>query len=54
MHSHSNSKIRNCQICQKAIKQINKSGKELDKLGVWTIPKKIKKGGTYTIWQRKK
>jgi len=54
MHSHSDGKIKTCKICQSNIKEIEKADKELNRLGVWNIPRNIKyllkKGGKITIW----
>jgi len=53
MHIHSDKKIKTCPICQKAIKEIEKAGEKLDKLGIWNIPKDIKKEEKYAVWERK-
>ena len=53
MHSHSDRKIKTCPTCQKALQDIAESAKELDRTGVWNIPKTMKKGVDYTVWERK-
>jgi len=53
IHTHSDRKIKTCPVCQKNIKEIIKAGKELDRLGIWNLPKKIKEGEEYVIWRRK-
>jgi hypothetical protein len=53
MHSHPDRYIASCDVCQKRIKEIEEAGKELARLGVWNMPKKIKKGATYIVWKRK-
>ena len=53
LHSHSDRLIKTCPVCQKAIKEINKAGKKLDKLGTWNIPKKLKTGVDYVVWKRR-
>jgi hypothetical protein len=52
LHNHSDNLIKTCPICQKAIIDIKKAGRKLDKTGVWSIPKKIQKGKEYIIWQK--
>lgn len=52
MHIHSDKEIKTCKICQANILDIQKKGQELNRLGVWNIPKKIKDGVEYTIWRR--
>ncbi len=57
LHSHSDKLIKTCPVCQKNIREINESGKRLAKLGVFTIPKDIKKrlkrGEEVEIWTAK-
>jgi hypothetical protein len=53
LHIHSDKLINTCPICQEAIKKINKAGKELDSLGVWSFPKKFKKGDGYMVWTKR-
>lgn len=45
-----NKKEKENYVKQK-IKDIEKAGEELSKLGIWSIPKKIKKGVEYSIWK---
>lgn len=47
------SKKEKDEYLKKRIKRINESSKELDKLGIWSIPKKIKKGVEYSVWKAK-
>jgi len=51
MHSHPDQYISTCAVCQRSIREIKKAGKELAKMGVWNIPKKVKDGIEYTIWE---
>ena len=54
IHSHSDKKIKTCKICQKNIEEIIICAHKLDLLGIWDIPKKLKKGKDYMIWKKKK
>lgn len=51
IHNHNDNLIKTCKICQKAIKEIEKAGRKLDKMGVWNIPKKMQRNKEYIIWQ---
>ena len=53
MHSHSDIRIKSCTVCQNVIKEIEESVREMDELGLWSIPTKTEKGIVYTIWKRK-
>ena len=53
MHSHSDRLIESCPVCQKNIKEIQESGKEMDRLGIWNFPEKWEKGKEYDIWKKK-
>ena len=54
MHSHNDKKIKICKTCLSNIKKIQKSTSQLEKSGTWTLPEKIEKNITYTIWTAKK
>lgn len=58
MHQHNDKKIKTCSICQKTIKEIEKAGRKLDKLGIWNFskdPKKrLKNGEEIEVWRKNK
>lgn len=54
MHSHSDNKIKTCEVCQRNLRETAEAYEELNKLGTWTFHKKaLKKGGPTMEWNPK-